>query len=207
MNNYISNHFVWQNDFGKERTFKVGGMLDIPFSRTRISANVENIQNHIYFGEDFLPHQHSSSVQVFSACLEQKIKAGIFNWDNRVTYQATGDDKIIPLPKLAVYSNMYLLCKIATLHLQFGIDCDYYTKFYSPLYQPATMSFANQRETKVGNYPFMNVYANMKLGKTRFYVMFSHVNQGLTGKNYFSMPGYPLNPRRFQIGLSIDFAN
>jgi hypothetical protein len=69
------------------------------------------------------------------------------------------------------------------------------------------MSFANQQEIKVGNYPFMNVYANMKLSKARFFVMFSHVNQGLTGKNYFSLPHYPLNPRRFQIGVSVDFAD
>ena len=69
------------------------------------------------------------------------------------------------------------------------------------------MSFAIQRETEVGNYPFMNLYANMKLSKCRFYVMMSHINQGMCGNNYFSMPGYPLNPRRFQLGLSVDFAN
>ncbi len=38
--------------------------------------------------------------------------------------------------------------------------------------------------------------------------MYSHFNQGLFGgANYFSMPYYPLNPSRFQIGLSVDFAN
>ena len=106
-----------------------------------------------------------------------------------------------------MYSNLYLLFRLATLHVQFGIDCDYYTEYYSPLYQPATMTFANQRRTKVGNYPFMNLYANMKLSKVRFYVQMAHINQGMTGKNYFAMPGYPLNPRRFLIGLSVDFAN
>ncbi len=70
------------------------------------------------------------------------------------------------------------------------------------------MSFAVQREVKIGNYPFMNLYANMHLGKVRFYVMMSHINQGIIGgNNWFSMPHYPLNPRRFQIGLSVDFAN
>ena len=47
----------------------------------------------------------------------------------------------------------------------------------------------------------------MKLSKARFYVMFSHVNQGWFGNDYFSMPDYPLNPRRFQLGVSVDFAN
>ncbi|MDE5942387.1 MAG: putative porin, partial [Muribaculaceae bacterium] len=73
--------------------------------------------------------------------------------------------------------------------------------------QPATLSFYYQRNTDIGNYPFGNDYLHFKLSKTRFYLMMSHVNQGLTGTNYFSMPHYPMNPRRFQLGLSIDFAN
>lgn len=38
--------------------------------------------------------------------------------------------------------------------------------------------------------------------------MMSHINQGWFGGNkYFSALHYPLNPRRFQIGVSVDFAN
>lgn len=208
MNNYLSNHFIWQNDFGKIRRVNFGGKLDIPFSRTAISAEATNLQNYIYFGSNCLPVQHSSNIQVFSARLNQKFKFGIFNWDNRITYQTTSDENVLPIPKLAIYSNLYLNFRIATLYVQLGVDCDYYTKYYAPNYQPATASFVNQHETKIGNYPFMNAYANMKLSKTRFYVLFSHFNQGLIGgNNYFVLPNYPLNPRRFQIGLSIDFAN
>ena len=130
------------------------------------------------------------------------------NWDNTVTYQTSTQQNIIPLPKLAVYSNLYLLFRVAgVLHVQIGVDCDYYTKYKSVNYQPATMSFYNQNQYECGNYPFMNAYANMKLSKARFYVLYSHVNQGLFGSNYFSMPHYPLNPRRFQFGISVDFAN
>ena len=208
LNNYLSNHFIWKNDFGKIRTVNFGGTLNIPFSGTTLSAEASNIQNFIYFGENFLPRQHGSNIQFFSARIDQRIKAGIFHWDNRITYQTCSDENVLPLPKLAVYSNLYLKFKIATLYVQLGVDCDYYTKYYAPNYQPATASFANQHEVEIGNYPFMNAYANMKLSKTRFYVMFSHFNQGMFGgNNYFSLPNYPLNPRRFQIGLSIDFAN
>ena len=207
LNEYLSNHFIWRNDFGKERTLRVGGILDIPHTGTRLNIGVENVQNRIYFGPDFLPRQHGGSVQVFMARLSQNLSWRALHWDNRITYQTSGDDAVIPLPKLAVYSNLYVKFHIATLKVQFGIDCDYYTSYYAPLYQPAYMSFANQRSSKVGNYPFMNLYANMKLSKVRFYVMMSHINQGMTGKNYFSMPGYPLNPRRFLLGLSVDFAN
>lgn len=208
MNNYVSNYFIWKNDFGKIRRLRFGGMLDVPQTRTRLNIGVENVQNYIYFNDRCLPQQYGGSVQVLSASLEQNFKVGALHWDNRLTYQTSSEDAVLPLPKFAVYSNLYVHFRVAkVLQVQFGVDCSYYTKYYAPGYQPATMGFYNQREIKVGNYPFMNVYANMKLKKARFYVMMSHVNQGLMGDNYFSMPHYPLDPRRFQMGISIDFAN
>lgn len=205
---YISNHFAWDNDFGKIRRFRAGGDLRLERTRTHLNIGVENIQDMIYFNSEALPQQNSGSVQVFSARLDQNFKVGILNWQNSITYQTSSDADVLPLPKLAIYSNLFIDFKVAkVLSVQFGVDCDYYTKYRALAYQPATMTFYNQNEVECGNYPFINVYANFKLSKTKFYIMFSHVNQGMTGDNYFALPHYPLNPRRFQLGVSIDFAN
>lgn len=208
MKEYVSNHFIWQNDFGKTRRFKVGGYLSLPFSGTYLNVGVENIQNLLYFDSRSLPTQEGGNVQVFSASLHQDFQYKALNWRNRITYQTTTNQAVLPAPKLAIYSNLYLQFRVVkVLDVQFGIDCDYYTKYYAPNYQPATMTFSNQQELKVGNYPFMNLYVNMKLSRARFYVMMSHINQGLMGKRYFALPHYPMNPRRFQMGISVDFAN
>lgn len=207
MTNYLSNHFIWQQSLPKTQRYIIGGSLKIPRSWTNVSARFENVTNLLYWNEFNIPTAANTNVQVLSLCLDQGLHFGIFNWDNRITLQQSTQSDILPLPLISVYSNLYLLFNIATLKVQFGVDCDYYTKFYAPLYQPATMSFHNQNIQKVGNYPFMNLYANFRLSKARFYVMMSHINQGLIEKNYFSMPGYPLNPRRFQLGVSVDFAD
>ena len=58
----------------------------------------------------------------------------------------------------------------------------------------------------VGNYPFVNAYANFHLRQVRFYVMFYHVTQGLFhSSNSFLVPHYAVNPRMFQLGLSWNF--
>lgn len=208
LQNYISNHLAWSNDFGKTRTLRVGGELIIPWTRTKLEAGFENIQNYVYFDAASLPRQYDGNIQVFTARLTQKIKAGIWNWDNTVTYQACSDRDILPMPTLAVYSNMYLNFKaFKALWVQFGIDCDYYTRYRGVSYQPATMMFTLNDGPEVGNYPLFNAYLTCKLYKVRFYVLASHVTQGLFGKNYFSMPYYPIDPLRFRFGLSIDFAN
>ena len=209
LKHYLSNHFVWDNDFGKTRSLRLGGILTVPQTKSRLNVGVENVQNLIYFNENSMPTQYGGSIQILTASLEQNFKARALNWDNRIIYQKTANADVLPLPELTVYSNLYLLFTVArVLHVQFGVDCDYYTSYKAMAYQPATMTFHNQSEVKVGNYPFMNAYINMKLSKTRFYVLFSHVNQGMFGgSNYFSAAHYPLNPRRFQIGISVDFTN
>ena len=209
LRHYAGNHFVWNNNFGKIRSFRAGGHLYIPWTRTRIGVDFENVQNMVYFNSACLPEQYGGSVQVFSARLDQELRFGIWNWNNRITYQATSDKNRLPLPELSVYSNMFLQFRIATLQVQLGVDCDYYTRYRGMLYQPATMSFHVQGDNAkwVGNYPLCNVYLNCKLYKTRFFVMCSHVNQGWFSRDYFSMPGYPVNPRQLRLGVSIDFAN
>lgn len=102
MRNYSSNHFIWHNDFGKIRTFHAGGELTIPWTRTTISADVDNIQNYVYFGPDGLPRQHGGNIQVITARLDQRLHFGIWNWNNTLTYQATTDTNVIPLPALSV---------------------------------------------------------------------------------------------------------
>lgn len=206
--NYLSNHFIWHNNFSKERRLRFGGIINIPWTNTSLNVGTETLQNYIYFNDLAMPAQNSAAIQVLSATLQQNFAVGILHWDNKITYQTSTDEHVLPLPKLAVYSNLYIKCNIATLSLQLGLDCDYYTRYYAPSYQPATATFYNQHEIKCGNYPFMTAYANMKLGRTRFYVMMTHINQGIIGGNdYFAIPHYPLNPRRFQLGLSVDFWN
>lgn len=212
MDNYVSNHFIWHNDFGHERRLRFGGSLGYSRSGTRLGIDVENIQNYIYFDYTGLPAQYSGSIQVLSASLDQRMHIGVLNWDNKLIWQKTADKTIMPLPELALYSNLYLRFVVArVLDVQLGVDCNYYTKYYAPDYQPATMAFTVQNPenaVKVGGYPFMNAYANFKLSKTRFYVLYSHMNQGLFGgNNYFAMPHYPMNPRRLQFGLSVDFTD
>lgn len=209
LKNYISNHFAWKNDFGKIRRFRVGGRIEIPCFGTTLSAGVENLQNYVYFNTLALPEQEGGSVQVFSASLSQNFRLGILHWNNRLTYQTSSNESVLPLPKLAVYSDLFLSFTVSkVLKINLGVDCNYYTNYYAPAYQPSTMSFYNQTEKKLGNYPFMNAYADMKLSKTRFFVMYSHLNQGMFGgNNYFAALHYPMNPSRFQLGISVDFAN
>ncbi|MBQ0116024.1 MAG: putative porin [Bacteroidales bacterium] len=209
LRNYVSNHFVWHNDFSKTKRFRVGGELNLPHTGTNINVGYETLKDYVYFNNEALPQQHGDAIHVLSATLNQRLHYRALHWDNELTYQTTSDKAVLPLPAFSVYSNLYFLFDVAhVLHTQIGVDCNYYTKYYAPTYCPATMAFHTQDQIECGDFAFMNIYANFKLKKARFFVAYTHGNGKIFGgDNYFAIPHYPLNPRRFQVGVSVDFTN
>lgn len=208
MRHYISNHFVWDNDFGKTRTFGIGGTLFVPWTDSKVDFDYRTLQNYTYFGVDGMPRQESGAIHVVAASLEQKLSRGIWHWDNRLTLQTSSNKDALPLPAFSIYSNLYVnFTAFRVLNLQVGVDCDYYTRYRGVNYQPATMAFTVGDDWQIGNFPFMDLYVNAKLYKVKFYVLYSHFNQGWFTKDIFSMPLYPVNPCRLLFGLSVDFKN
>ncbi len=207
--NYFSKYFKWNHELGDTRRVYVGGKLHIPFTNTTLSAGVENLQNHIYYNRDKLLTQESGNMQVLTARVDQNIRLGVFNWDNQVVYQTSSNQAVIPVPTLSIYSNMYLRAKIVdVLTMQVGVDAHWHTNYFAPGYEPALLQFYNQDEREIGNYPISTVYANFHLQQTRFFVMFYNAaSQVLRPTEYFSLPGYPVNPFILKLGVSVNLHN
>ena len=210
MRHYHSKHFMWDDDMDKEFRTRIEGELSIARWRTRLKAGVENIKNYTYFNQEATPEQNSGSIQVLSASLNQDFKLGIFHLDNEVTWQKSSDQTVLPLPDLSLYHNFYMQFKLAkkVLSVQLGADVRYFSKYNAPAYMPAIQNFHLQPtddQVQIGGYPIVNVYANLHLKRTRFYVMMYHVNQGMSSPNYFLSPHYPINPRVLKFGLSWNF--
>jgi len=210
MRHYHSKHFKWDNDMEKEFRTRVEGELSIARWRTRLKAGAENIKNYTYFNSQALPEQNGGNVQVLSASLSQDFKLGIFHLDNEVIWQKSSDPAVIPLPDLTLYHNFYMQFKLSkkVLSVQLGADVRYFSKYNAPAYMPAIQNFYLQPADErigIGGYPIVNVYANLHLKRTRFYVMMYHVNQGASRANYFLAPHYPINPSILKLGLSWNF--
>ncbi|MDR0422524.1 MAG: putative porin [Proteiniphilum sp.] len=207
--NYYSKYFRWNRNLGDIRRVYVGGRLHIPFTNTTLGMGVENLQNLIYYDEQKQIAQESDNVQLLTVRVEQNLHFGVFNWDNHAVFQTSSNQKVIPVPAFSLYSNMYLKTKIVNeLTLQLGVDAHYHTRYFAPGYEPALLQFYNQREREIGDYPIATAYANMHLKQARFYVMYYNAaSQFINPKEYFSLPGYPVNPAILRIGVSLNLHN
>ena len=220
---YHSKHAWWDKDMDKEFRQRIEGVIAIPHTHTTLTVGIENIKNFCYFqntgillGSDtnnpivsnnVSAMQHNGNIQIISANLRQDFQLSILHWDNDITYQATTNADILPLPTISLHSNLYLRFKIArVLKTDIGADLIYFTKYYAPDYSPVIGMFMNQNALKkqeIGNYPILSAYANFDLKRLRFYVQYYHATQG-TGR-YFWAPHYPINPSCVRFGLSWNF--
>ena len=211
MRHYHSNLHVWDNDnMEKEFRTRVEGELNIDRWGTNLRAGVENVKNYTYLNQKAVPEQNSGNIQILSATLKQNFRAGIFHLDNEVTWQKSSNETVLPLPQFSVYSNLYLLTKLAkkVLTVQLGAAVRYFPKSNAPAYTPSIQQFHLQPENdqvEIGGYPIVNVYANLHLKRTRLFAMYSHVNQGMGTRNSFLVPHYPINPSLLRIGVSWNF--
>ena len=209
LQHYQSNHYQWENNFGKTYRFYVGGAVAYPtqWVQPKLNVSFENIKNHIYFDANGSPQQAGENIQVLAADLQLNVTTPWVNLDNHAIYQYTSSNKL-PLPALTLYHNLYYHgCWFKALDTQIGVDMRYFTKYYAPILNPALGQFCIQDQEQVGNYPVMNVYANFYVRSLRLklFVQYQHINTLFMNKPYFEMPGYPMAPGMFRAGLAWHF--
>lgn len=208
LQHYWSNHQQWDNDFQKIYRFRIGGSVAYYNKWIDIlgKVNFENLTRAIYYSAEWQPKQDNGNIQILAVGANINIHTKRFGWENEAVWQHSTSE-IIPLPDIALYTNIYyrdIWAKV--LHVQWGVDLRYNTAYYAPLLDPSTGQFALQSTQKIGNYPIMSVYANFKLKKVRFYAQFTHFNKYFwPNSSYFSMVNYPKNPPVFSAGVSWNF--
>lgn len=229
---YHSQHMWWdqQNEFKQEMRTRIEGILSYSLTNTRLRLAVEEIQNYTYFGMSYDTnkdgngniigrenltagaYQEGGNINLLTAQLYQDFRLGPLNWENIITYQNSSNTDVLPLPALNIFSNLYLKFKIArVLDVELGGNVTYFTKYEAPDFCPMINQFAVQKNTasrvELGEFPFVDVYANLKLKGVRFFVMMSNVLYSSANRKYFTTPHYPMNGSVMHMGVSWPFFN
>jgi hypothetical protein len=204
---YYSNNFIWNNDLGKQQTFI--SELSFKMKNFITSLHFYNISSFLYFNTSALPDQHSGSFSILTASIFKKFIAGKVNFDNEIVYQYDGGTDVLHLPDLILNHSVYFnldLFKHA-VSTQTGIDIYYNTAYYSNAYMPATGIFYLQNEKETGNYPYADIFVNVKIKKAMIFAKYEHINKGLFDYKYYMIPHYPMPDGAFKFGVKWKFFN
>lgn len=203
---YFSNRVKWENDFANEQIMNAAFRFASPVHLLEAGARYSLFNNYIYHDTLGIPAQTKSELLILSAYLNKDFHWKKLNLQTQILWQKASAPRYVHLPDLsarAVLSFDMVLSKV--LFMQLGADVRYNTAYYADAYQPATGLFYLQNSKKLGNYPYMDLFANLKLKRTR--VFFQYLNAGslFLERKYFTALHYPMNKATFRLGVSWSF--
>jgi len=206
VNHFKSNHFYWDTiSLKKQKTTTIRGGLYFPKWKFSIEGQLDSYLDFIYFGSDANPAQ-SDQLYVRSLTLNKLIDWGFFHTDFRLTVQNSSNEAAVAIPAFSGFNSTYLeFTLFKVLHLQVGGDVFYNSSFNPNTYMPETGLFYAQNQTKVGKYPYTDMFLNIKLKRFRFFLKYERVNTFFSHPEGYYLPHYPYNPSILKYGLSWTF--
>ncbi len=206
-----TNNFMWDEELKHEFRLILGSSLQWPDLRLSLRANWAIVDNFTGMGSDARPRQAGEGISLMAIMAKKEFVVWKLHLENTLLLQQITSGEVIDLPLVTARSALFFdhLFRFPStggeLSFQLGAEVMAHTPYFAMNYMPATGRYYSQSTTKTGNYPFVNAFLNLKVKRTRIFVMADHLNSGVTGYNYFLVPGYPLNIRMIRYGLAWTF--
>jgi len=205
-NHFYSNHFKWENSFYKTYELKVGALYDNPLRRFKAGIKYSIITNFMYWNEASLPAQANSEFSVAQLFVKKDFKFGGLNILNSVLLQKSTTEVYMHVPEISTRNTIFIegiYSKVLTFQL--GADLRYDSQYYADYYSPALGMFYVQKKEKIGDYPWLDAFVNLKIKRTRFYVKYSNLGMMMIRGKYYTTPGYAAQVSTLSFGLSWTF--
>ena len=202
-NNLYTNHYCWDNDFGKTTETKVEAKFQIPDAKFEVFFGYSLLNNNVYLDSLSAARQNTSTMSVITAYLKKDFRLWKFHFDNKVLFQHSSDQEVLPLPMLSLdlryYLQFYLVKNV--LNVQLGANAIFATKYYAPGYNPALGMFYNQREEEIGGSPNIDIFLNLQWKRACIYVKYINAGKGWPTGDYFSAYRYIKPQKALKFGI------
>ena len=202
-NNYCSNHYIWENNFDKTTETRVEAKFTVPQWNLEAFFGYSLLNNNIYFNENAIVSQNSSSMSILTAYLMKNFKLWKLHLNNKVLFQTSSNEEVVPLPKLSLNLRYYLEFDAVkdVMAIQIGANATLNTKYYAPGYSPALGLFYNQRETKSGGTPYIDAFVNFQWKRACIFVKYINAAQNWPNNDRFSANRYLRPASALKIGI------
>jgi len=202
---FNSNYFRWDTAFSNQ----IIQLADasIRYKSLVAKAEYQFISDYVYLDREARPAQYKGSINLIQLSLVDEFRWKAWGFDAQLLYTMNSNKDLIRVPdfmaRFSVYPTLSLFKNAAVF--QPGVDILYNTAYYASAYMPALRMFYLQDEKKIGNYPYIDVFANLMIKRFRIFVKYEHLNNLWGASRYYMIPHYPAQGAAFKWGLTWSF--
>ena len=204
-----TNHYKWENDFGKISDTRLEASLSIPRWDLAASFGYALLSNNIYYDNMGIVRQNTAPMSVMTATLKKNFRIWKFHLDHQAMLQLSSNEEVMPLPLVTLNFRYYLQFDVVkkVMQMQIGANGTYNTKWYAPAYNPVLGVFHNQDTREYGNCPYIDAFVNIQWKKASIFIKVVNLNMGWPNKSadYFSAAGYIAPQRAIKFGITWPF--
>lgn len=165
------------------------------------------LKNNTYF--DFLSviRQNPEAMSILTAFLRKDLRLWKFHMDNKVLFQVSSNEEVVPLPKVALDLRYYFQFELVknVLTAQLGANATFTTKYYAPGYSPALGMFYNQKVEEIGENPYIDLFVNLQWKRASIFVKYVNAALGWPSNDYFSAFRYIRSQKALKFGIHWPF--
>ncbi len=213
-------NYNWYNQFNNEKITQFTAAATTPW--LNISAKYEVINDKIYFANTATavndegmpvqllvkPTQYDGTINYLSLQANKDLRVGKWGLDNTVLYQKVDQSQaVLNVPEVVLRSTLYFTDAFfdKALKFQTGVTLSYFSSYYANDYNPLIGDFYVQDQRKIGDFPVLDFFINLKVRTARIYLKAEHFNSSMTGYNFYSAPNYPYRDFAIRFGLVWNF--
>jgi hypothetical protein len=197
----------WDNANTQTIENKIQVSLDVPDWKTTLSFGHALLQSPVVFDTTATPVQFNEAVSIFSATFKNNLQLWLLHLDTRLLFQRSSHQQIVPLPLLSANAAFYGEFELVknVLRMQLGVDAYYNTKYYVYGYNPAAGAFHLQDKREIGDFPYLDIFVNMKWKRATLFIKYLNLGQEWGNKDYFSALHYIKPQNVIKVGIAWPF--
>ena len=202
---YLSNHYRWDNSFGKISETRIEASAAIPHWKLKATFGYALLSNNIYYDTEGIVRQNATPMSVMTASLSKNFRLWKFHFDHQALFQLSSNTDVLPLPTLALNFRYYFQFDVVkkVMQMQIGANAWYTTRWYAPAYSPALGLFHNQTEERYGNSPYIDAFVNIQWKRACIFVKLVNAGMGWPERSvdYFGAHHYIRPQRAIRFGI------
>jgi hypothetical protein len=203
---FVSQRQIWENDFKKSLTTRLGGEISLKKLRGNVGLHFTLIDNFIFYNVDGKPAQLDAPLSIIQSSVKQQISVGKFNWEGVFVFQLANRSDVISLPRLWTRHTFSMDTRLfKVLESRLGAEFRYFTPFSTYYYFPLTAQFQMSSISPPSPYPLIDAFASFKITKFRIFLKFEDVAGTFLQTRYTQVHPYYLPNGGLKFGFTWRF--
>lgn len=207
---FNSNTFNWTNNFSKTNVLNWRVNLSSRGLKNNFHLHFNQylVANWVYFDQQVKPQQSNDLLLVNTLQASKTFQIGILRLEHNAFLQNSNRD-YLRLPQFGGSIRYYLHADLfnKALQVELGTNIFYNTSWNGYAWNPAARAFYLQDNYRIGNYPLIDAFLNVKVLTVVFFLKMEHLNMDWNNEGFYLTPNHPLPIRAFRFGFRVRIYN